>query len=62
MISNYQSYKNSNYKVKTGECQCYNCVNKISGNTLKCSIFEDIPKDILFNKKECEYRIERKEN
>ena len=57
-----ESYQNPNFKVKTGECQCYKCLNRIKGNTLKCSKFDIVPKEILFNKKECELRVERKED
>lgn len=54
-----ESYKNSNYKVKVGEGQCYKCANRIKGNILKCSKFDNIPKEILLNKNKCKSRIER---
>ena len=54
-----ESYKNANYKAKIEEGQCYRCVKRIKGNTLKCSKFEVIPNKILSNKKKCKERIER---
>ena len=57
-----ESYANPNYKPKIGMCQCCNCKNKINNNPLTCSKFEDIPSDILNNKKECEYKIVENNN
>lgn len=51
-----ESYNNSNFTVETGESQCYKCKNRIKGNSLKCSKFDNIDKDILFGKKQCSFR------
>ncbi len=50
-----------NYKVKTGEIQCYKCLNRIKTNTLKCSKYDIIPKEIIQDKIECKYRFVEKE-
>lgn len=57
-----KAYDNPNYKVKTGEIQCYKCVNRIKVNNLKCSNYENIPKEILLDQKKCEDCIEIKED
>lgn len=54
-----ETYKDANYKARIEEGQCYKCANRIKGNTLKCSKFDVIPKEIMFNKKKCKNRIER---
>lgn len=52
------SYKNENYKAKIKEGPCCKCVYRVKGNALKCSKFDSIPKEIIFNQKKCESRIE----
>lgn len=51
-----ESYKNPNYQAKIGEKQCYKCVYKRIENGLHCEKFGEIPKDILFNSRQCELR------
>lgn len=50
-----KSYSNPDIKIKTGESQCYNCSYRIKGNSLKCELFENIDKNILFGKTRCDY-------
>ncbi len=50
-----ETYKNPNIKIKTGESQCYNCIHRIKGTTLKCEIFEGINKEIISGKNRCKY-------
>lgn len=51
-----EQYNNPNYKAETGEIQCYKCINRIKGNSLKCSKYDNIPENIIFDKEKCEYR------
>lgn len=57
-----ESYKDPNYNVETGKSQCYKCGNRIKDSVLKCSKFQNVSKEILFNVKECEFRIEKEED